>query len=139
MARRKKASPKRRSPKTVNAANLLESYLIANVATQTMFRVNPQEFLFNLNRAGQRGSNAITLPEIIGGISGTVSPSFKAIGADNLPALIKYNLDRSDSLQKLVVGVVGIPIAFRVGSKVLRKPRAQVNKVLRMTGLGVRV
>ena len=139
MARRRKSAPKRRSPKTINATNILESYLIANVATQTMFRVNPQEFLFNLNRAGQRGSNAITLPEIIGGISGTVSPSFRAIGADNLPALVKYNLERSNSLQKLVVGTIGIPIAFRVGSKLLRKPRSQVNKLIKMTGLGVRV
>jgi len=146
MARRKKASPRRRSPKTINAANLLESYLIANVATQTMFQANPIQFVSGWSRnsggnlqyrAGRDGATVLTLPEIISGINvGNFTGASPTVAS-----IVKYNLtaNNSENVGKLVAGVVGIPIAFRVGSKLLRKPRAQVNKLIRMTGLGVRV
>lgn len=142
MAKRrgKKKSGGRRK-QTFNITSALESYLIANVATQAMFRVNPQEFLFNLGNAGARGSNAVTLPEIMRGFSSTVGRTWAAnAGGDSLGTVIKYNLDRNNSMGKLVMGVVGIPIAFRVGSKLMSKPRSQVNKAIKqLTGLGVRV
>ena len=143
MARRRKSAPKRRSPKTINATNILESYLIANVATQTMFRANPVQFLTGYSdgqfRLGNDGSTTLTIPEMIKGTSSTVSGGFREQGIDSPLAIVKYNLDRNDSMQKLIIGAVGIPIAFRVGSRLLRKPRAQVNKLIKMTGLGVRV
>lgn len=143
MARRRKSRPKRRSPKTINATNILESYLIANVATQTMFRANPVQFLTGYSdgqfKLGNDGSTTLTIPEMIKGTSSTVSGGFRAQGIDTPLAIVKYNLERNDSMQKLIIGAVGIPIAFRVGSQILRKPRAQVNKLIRMTGLGVRV
>lgn len=143
MARRKKSTPRRRSPKTINAANLLESYLVANVATQTMFRANPIQFVTGYSngqfRIGSDGSNTLTIPEMIRGTASTIGGGFREQGIDTPMEIVKYNLARGNSVQKLVVGVVGIPIAFKVGSKLLRKPRASANKLLKMTGIGVRV
>lgn len=143
MARRKgRKKSQRRTPKTINALNLAEGYMLANVVTETMFRTNPVTFLtgysngkFNLGDYG--GSNTLTLPEIIQGPQ--VSKSFQQYGATTTGQLIKYNLERNNSAAKLAFGVVGIPIAFRVGKKVMRKPRSQLNALLKMTGLGVRV
>jgi len=144
MARRKgRKKTQRKRSKTINALNLAEGYMLANVVTETMFRTNPVTFLtgyangkFNFSD-DFGGSNTLTLPEIIQGP--TVSKSFQQYGATTTGQLIKYNLERNNSAAKLVFGVVGIPIAFRVGKQVMRKPRSQLNSLLKMTGLGVRV
>lgn len=142
MAKRrgKKKSSGRRKP-TFNLTSAVESYALANVVTQTMFRVNPQEFLFNVGRAGSRGSGYITLPEIMGGFSNSVGSQFAAnLGGDSLGTVVKYNLSRNNGYGRLVGGLIGIPIAFRVGSKLMSKPRSQINKAIKqLTGLGVRV
>jgi hypothetical protein len=39
----------------------------------------------------------------------------------------------------MVGSLIAIPIAFKVGSKLAKKPRALVNKVGKMSGLPVRV
>lgn len=144
MARRqRKTTPRRKNPKTINASALAESYLLANVVTQTMFRANPIQFVTGYSdgrfRIGSDGSTTLTIPEMIKGTASTVSSGFTSAGINTIPAIVKYNLDRNNSTQKLVMGLVGIPIAFRVGNKLLRKPRSQTNKLLRMTGLGVRI
>lgn len=147
MARKRtRSKPQRRSPKTMNLLPIMESYLVANVVTREAFNSNPIQFLTGWSRnsagglqyrAGRDGSTVLTLPEIITGInvgtSTVVSPTVTGIA--------KYNLEQNNNegYMKLAAGVIGIPIAFRVGSKLLRKPRASANKLLKMTGLGVRV
>lgn len=144
MARRKsRKKQQRRTPKTINALNLAEGYMLANVVTETMFRSNPIQFLTGYSngqfRIGTDGSNTLTLPEMIKGTASTVSGGFSEAGVNTPTAIIKYNLERNNSAAKLAMGLVTIPIAFRVGKKVLRKPRSQLNALIRMTGLGVRV
>ena len=148
MARkRNRSKPQRRNPKTMNLLPIAESYLLANVITREAFNSNPIEFLTGWSRnnssgsfrysAGRDGATVLTLPEIITGINvgNFTGASPTALG------IAKYNLEQNgnEGYMKLVAGMVGIPIAFRVGSKLLRKPRTQLNKVIKMTGLGVRL
>jgi hypothetical protein len=54
-----------------------------------------------------------------------------------LTDVIKENLNEN-GLQ-MVGSLIAIPIAFKVGSKLAKKPRALVNKVGKMSGLPMRV
>lgn len=139
---RKKSTPRRK--KTFNATNFLEGYLTANVVTQTMFRANPVQFLTGYSngkfRIGSDSSNTLTIPEMIKGTSSTIGGGFREAGIDTPMEIVRYNLERNNSTQKLVTGLIMIPIAFRVGKKVLSKPRSQVNSLIKnFTGAGVRV
>lgn len=147
MARKRtRSKPQRRTPKTMNLLPIMESYLVANVVTREAFNSNPIQFLTGWSkettggygyRAGRDGTTVLTLPEILTGIkigsSTAVNPTVSSI--------VQFNLrqNNNEGYMKLAAGVIGIPIAFRVGSKLLRKPRASANKLLKMTGLGVRV
>jgi len=50
---------------------------------------------------------------------------------------IKANLKMN--LLPMVGGLIAVPLAFRVGTKLTTKPRATVNKMLDYTKVGVKV
>jgi len=56
-----------------------------------------------------------------------------------LPQAIKYNFKQNGGM--MIASVVGIPIAFKVGTKLLRKPiLTPANRMLKAAGMtGVRV
>jgi len=150
MARRKSRKPRRKTQKKLNLLGVAESVLIANVVTEGLFNCNAIQFVTgrggNLKSSGYFPSNTdsiITLPELLGmdynrnqnmSGGGYVPGSFTSVGAMEV---IKSNA--RTNLIPMVGGLVGIPIAFRVGSKLTSKPRATANKMLTYTGLGVKV
>ena len=68
MARRRSRKKTRRSsPKTINAARVLESALIANAVTQGFFNTTIGDFAFSKDAMGM---NQITARELLSGLSG---------------------------------------------------------------------
>ena len=84
---------------------------------------------------GQNNSHELTLKELIdvavGGTGSIHSGSFP----DGLPGVLKQNLTRN--WMKMTTAAIAIPIGFKIGSKLLRKPVIQpANRLLKMAGLG---
>jgi len=164
MARRKSRKMKKtRTPRTLNLFGVAEAALIGNAVTQGFFGVGIGDFFLNKD-GGPSGMvetrvNQITAREIINGITGrtggygtTGSRTTTTMGGGKitqnvyaggpgmgggLSAAIKTNLAENGG--QMLASLVIIPVAFRVGSKLTRKPRALVNKVGKMSGLPVRV
>jgi hypothetical protein len=143
MARRKsKAKPRSRSKPKLNLIDTGVSLAIANAVSTNVTGLNLRNFLFagtSYSDAGRNGygvsdtnhNQLVTLREIFGGRQG--ASSIAPIGEtlwDNTKA----------NFMPLAVAVIGIPIAAKVAKQVLRKPiLTPMNKMLKMTGIGVKV
>lgn len=84
---------------------------------------------------GQNNSHELTLKELLdvamGGSGSIHSGSFPG----GLPEVLKRNL--SQNWMSMATAAVGIPIMFKIGTKLLRKPVIQpANKLIKMAGLG---
>ena len=146
MARRKsKAKPRSRTAKNVNILNIAESALLANAVTQGLFNSNLKDFVMGTRdgvyKAGIDGAERLTLPEILG-IGSKVefggnygSPLTK--GYENFSSAVMSNA--KNNFGNMATSLILIPLGFTVASKLTKKPRATTNKLLKMTGLGVKV
>jgi hypothetical protein len=146
MARRKsKAKPRSRTAKNVNILNIAESALLANAVTQGLFNSNLKDFVMGTRdgvyKAGIDGAERLTLPEILG-IGAKVpfggnygSPLTK--GYENFSSAVMSNV--KNNFGNMATSLILIPLGFTVASKLTKKPRATTNKLLKMTGLGVKV
>jgi len=156
MARRKSRgkAPARRRSATINVMGIAEGALIANALTQGMFNADLKTFFMATDGGGHISSTSgratITLREILSGVTGgsygtqgtftTTLPTgatVKGTYGQSFGNQVKENLNEN-GLQ-MVGSLIAIPIAFKVGSKLAKKPRALVNKVGKMSGLPVRV
>jgi len=121
-----------------------ESIVLANAVTSGLFGANLFDFVTgNQNgqfKAGQDGATRITLPELAGfnksgwsasNIGGSYTGSNVAT---NLASALKYNFGKN--AVPMISTLILTPIAFRVGSKLLAKPRRETNKLLKMSGIG---
>ena len=121
-----------------------QQYLIADAITKGMFRVNLPTFLglrqdFEGGYNASNNSNEITARELLDlAFGGTGGISARSIPG-GLPQALKGNL-RANAFT-MVASVVGIPIAFKVGMQLLRKPIiTPTNRMLKSVGLtGVKV
>ena len=146
MARRKsKAKPRSRTAKNVNVLNIAESALLANAVTQGLFNSNLKDFVFGTRDgayvAGRDGGDRLTLPEIFGVGSkiafGGNYGSNPQVGFENFSSAVMTNA--KNNFMTMGTSLILIPIGFTVASKLTKKPRATTNKLLKMTGLGVKV
>jgi len=121
-----------------------QQYLIADAISRGMMGVNLPTFLglrqdFGGGYSSGNNSNELTAAEILdrlmGGSGGIYAKSFP----EGLPQVLKSNLKRNAI--PMVGAVVGIPLAFNVGKKLLRKPiLTPTNRMLKAAGLsGVKV
>lgn len=148
MARRKSRKKTRRSsPKTINAARVLESALIANAVTQGFFNTTIGDFAFSKDALGM---NQITARELFSGISGgsfgtqnTITlmgaggrKSSQVVGS-TFGQTIQNNLSQNGG--QMVASLILIPAGFKVFNKLTSKPRSMANRALKMSGLPVRV
>jgi len=144
----------------------LESYMIANIATQNLMGGNPfQVILGDLN--AQAGSGAlgqlmgpqpgvISIKELLTGSMNTIGSTpqqmqswaqsgFPAGGAQtSLMTSATSPIDAiaqnfSNNVGNIIIGTALTGAGFRVANKVLRKPKAKMNKLLRDVGLGTTV
>jgi hypothetical protein len=145
MARRKsKAKPRSRTAKNVNILNIAESALLANAVTQGLFNSNLKDFVFGTKDgayvAGRDGGSRLTLPEIFGAGPGGFGGNYGSIpqvGFENFSSAVMTNA--KNNFMTMGTQLIAIPIGFTLASRLTKKPRATANKMLKYTGLGVKV
>jgi hypothetical protein len=155
MARRKsrKTPARRSSPKKTNVLNLAQSVILGNAVTEGLFNTNMYEFVTGriggaYTPGAMSQSDQITLPELLGaGFGSTEKIRTSAFGAITSSAagyggvhgkfsdVIKSNI-QANGVQMMTTLVV-TPIAFKVISKLAKKPRAEFNKLARNVGLPI--
>ena len=119
--------------------NVAESALLASAVTQGLFNTNIVEFMTGITdkgfRPGTDGSYTLTLPELIGigpgGVGGNYSDLIKSQGG--LHKVVKDNVMNNGLI--MAAQLIGIPVAFRMGSKLLKRPRKQMNQLLKTAGI----
>lgn len=148
MARRKsrRKAPARRRTQTFNLMGVAEGALIANAITQGIFNTDLKTFFLDADGGAQ---SSITLREIVSGVTGGSYGTMKTTTANFSGTIVKsttgapfgetVKTNLSENGLQMVGSLIAIPIAFKVGSKLARKPRALLNKAGKMTGLPVRV
>jgi hypothetical protein len=146
MARRKsKAKPRSRTTKNINVLNIAESALMANAVTQGLFNTNLKDFVMGTRDgayvAGSDGGSRLTLPEILGvgkfvDVGGNYG-STPEEGYENFSSTVMSNA--KVNFGSMATSLILIPLGFTVASRLAKKPRATTNKLLKMTGLGVKV
>ena len=145
MARRKsKAKPRKRTAKNINLLNIAESALLANAVTQGLFNSNLKDFVMGTRDgvyvAGGDGSSRLTLPEIIGVGKIPFGGSYGANpgkGYENFSSTVMTNAKAN--FITMGTQLIAIPIGFTLANRLTKKPRATANKLLKYTGLGVKV
>ena len=140
MARRKsKKTRTRRSAKSINLLGIAESAVIANAVTMGLFNTNIKEFITGTPNYGSDGSTVLSLPELLGidrkgsgvAFGGNYGKGY------SLTRVLQQNL--KDNGVKMLGQLIVIPVGFRVVNKLTSKPRATINKGLKMTGLQMKV
>ena len=138
--RTRKAAPRRRASKSVNITNTAQSLILANAMTEGLFGTNLAQFVTGYTdsgfRPGSDGASTITAPELLG--FSRNGWSLSRVGGNygtgsNFTKAVKYNLQNHGG--KMVGTLIVVPIAFKVGSKLLARPRRDANKLLKMAGL----
>ena len=132
---------RRRSKPKLNLLNTAQTLLVANAVTTSVFGANVMDFVtgrrdgvFDANRDG---GLRITLPELAGfsanGFSASkIGGSYGNVGS--FGNAVSQNI--AANLTPLIVGVVGIPIAFKVGKQLAGKTLINpMNRGLKMVGL----
>jgi len=127
-----------RKPKT-NLTNLAVSGLVANSITQGMFNSNLLDFFTGRTdgvfKAGVDGGARLTLPELLGLGHGGVGGNFgNEAGYSNLQETLATNFKKNWG--QIAMGVILIPVAASVITKVIRKPVIlPANRMLKSIGL----
>ena len=114
--------------------------IIANAISKGAFEVPLTTFLGLSNRfpGGNNNSHELTLRELLdvamGGSGNIASASYP----DGLTGVMRRNLKAN--WVSMATAAVAVPIMFKVGTKLLKKPVIQpMNKLIKMTGLGSEV
>ena len=166
MPRRRRKTTKRRSRKTMlRVMPALESYMIANVATQNLVGGNPIQFLLgDLNASAGPGAlgqimgpqpGVISIKEIVtgsmnqigtqttgsvgtvgmGGYTGSLGGQTAIVTSATSP-LEAITANFANNFGNIIIGTTLTTAGFRVANRVLRKPKSKMNKLLRDVGLG---
>ena len=140
---RKSTTRRRRSPKRVNVANLAQNYLVLDAMTKGFFSVSLSDFVGltkNLDHGnwsskydGVNNSWELTLPELASIMFGQKA----GISSGHTPMeMVKANLQRNGG--RMVASVFLIPMAFKLGRKVLGKPLiTPANRLLKSAGVRI--
>mgnify|MGYP003660904108 CR=1 FL=1 len=135
-------STRRRSKPKTNLTNIAVSALVANSITQGMFRTNLKDFVMGTRDgsyvAGRDGGERLTLPEILGiggniGLGGNYGTNPQE-GFGSLSETMMTNFKANWG--SIAMGVILIPVAANVITKVIRKPVIlPANRMLKSIGL----
>tara|TARA_Y100000356_G_C11207656_1_gene261487 strand:- start:432 stop:902 length:471 start_codon:yes stop_codon:yes gene_type:complete len=154
MARRKSRKSRRRSsPKRTNVLNVAQSIILGNAVTEGLFNTNMYEFVTGrINGSYTPGAigqgSQITLPELLGAGMGTVGrhPSayagspmqtsgYGGVVGMTFTQQVQENI-KNNGVSMMTTLIVA-PIAFKVVSKLAKKPRSEFNKLARNVGLPI--
>jgi len=135
---------RRRTRKTTNLSQVAQQYLIADAISRGLFNTNLLTFV-GLRKDFAHGftvgnnSNELTAMEIFDRLMGGRGGMGGAWDEGGLPKVLKSNFKANGGM--MLASVIGIPIAFKVGTKLLRKPiLTPANRMLKAAGMtGVKV
>ena len=126
MAMKRKAAPRKRTPKSIGILNTAEGLYQANILTRLAFNLNPLQFALGDAVPGYGSPNGTALTELI------KDPSrFDQVAArvSNPELVVKAGIMSA-------VGNAG----FRLGRRFLRRPISQINtKIMNPLALGVKL
>ena len=126
MARRKsKRSPRKRNT-AINLSNLAEAYIQTSIVSTAATGLSPWNFL--MSKEDPSGSSKVTLNELLTNFNNIHTGTTMTEGE-----LVWKNVN--DNWMDAAVKLVGVGIGFRVANRMLRKPKAQLNKLARTIGL----
>lgn len=129
-----------RRSKALNLTNTAEQLLIANAITHGLFDTNLKTFALPhsmTDSAGWDNSWEVTGTELLGLLMGGkagVADSWKYKGQGGLGAVVRRNLSVNGG--SMLFQLIAIPIAFKMGKKLLSKPIIRpANRMLKMAGI----
>jgi len=127
--RRTKKKTRRSRTKGVSVIGLAETYMLANVATQTLFRTNPMQFLVGTpgRNFAADGKASISLKELFKPNQSTGNTYY------DTGAVIRRNLEGqwfNGALQ-----MVFIPIGFKLGRNLAKPAISRGNRLLGKAGI----
>jgi len=137
MARRRTKKKSRRRKSGISALGLLETVMLMNVVTETVFNNSLWGFFTNqqIKGAGQTHSNIVTIGEIFTPTAGVGASAAASWGtAQNLGGVISRNF--RVNWMKGATGMILIPISFRVGKALARPAISKTNQLLNKAGVG---
>ena len=129
--------------------NLAETYLVGSQATRALFGMNlgawaTEGWLTDSTKTqatqmGGMGSGwiqGVSAAELLQGlVPGGATGQFS--GSWTIPKAMRANIKTYGA--NAALNAIAIPIAFRIGKSVMRAPIAQVNRMLKMTRVGVKL
>jgi len=141
MARRKKASRRRRST-AVSLLKVAESYAYANILTTGLMGTTPVGFVTGATDLGMKtvsdsigGYNASSMVAVGGGsisLGDIVSQPDQAFG------IVQSNF--MNNYQNMAVQSLAVGIGFKLGSRLLRRPISNVNRnIFKPLGAGFKL
>ncbi len=145
MARRKKNKSPRRRNTAVSITGLAEAVMLANVGTNAAFNLSAWDFVTDGWGAGSTtkatGANQLSMWEMIYGNAASKATVYLPGGSSQTVTMtpgsnaevVMQNL-QNNWLPAVIQGVA-IPVGFKIGRKVLRKPISMGNKLLKVAGL----
>ena len=141
MARRKKASRRRRS-RAVSLLNVAESYAYANVLTSGLMGTTPVGFVTGATDLGMKmvsdsvgGYNTSSMVAVGGG---SISLGDIVSAPDQAFGIVQSNF--MNNYQAMAVQSLGIGISFRLGKRLLRRPISNVNRnIFKPLGAGFKL
>jgi len=113
--------------------------LIVNALTQGLFDTNLKEFVGFGDRASTDNSWEMSATELFGrlfGGSGGIASNWG--GSDysaTVSGVIRRNLRVNGGM--MLAQIIGIPIAFKYGRKLMKKPIAMTNKLIAPAGVRI--
>lgn len=125
--------------------NAAQSLIVMNATTKALFGTGVMQFATEGwltaktpgNVGGAGNSWTLSAAEIFSGLTGGGLGQSGKQGYSNdmagLTKAIKRNLELNGG--QALATMVFVPVAFRVGKKLTSKPRADANRLLKMTGL----
>jgi hypothetical protein len=141
MARRKgKKIQRRRRKSGISLLNVAETVALSNVATQTLFNVNAYDFI--VGGSNFQGGNNITLRELFNPNqtvtaqrpgTGSMRGSTYTANAGPTMGIVQANL-RQNWVQG-AIGMVTIPLGFRLAKQLGRPAISKMNALLRKAGV----
>ena len=134
MARRKAKRSRRRKFTGINVVNAAEGFIQANWVTQGFLNTDPVAALVGKSSAGYGflkgvsdtgGKKRVALTELLG------------LGGEDAATNWGYVIDNvKENWLDVAIKTTLTTGGFRIGKRLFRKPRAQINKSLRMLGVG---
>jgi len=132
MARKAKRS-RRRKFTGWNATNILEGYLQASVLTEMAFNTTPGGFIFGQEGSSYyaKGPSSISFKEIMDGLmaGGPIQ------GHEKTEIQLVWDNLQANWLDGAIKSI-GLGIGFRVGKKLLSRPRRATNRFIKQLGMG---